>query len=707
MKYFCDVHIQSRKDAERRIFIVLENKGNIIPNLTKEILIANNQYKDFVSTYKPKLVYVEYAVYSTEEDVFANTSNEEFISHIENEKVKHIANSELSIDSTRDKIKKRRKSSFSLKILVGVGCFLVVCIGFIGGVKYGSMKNQPENSETINNSITNDDGMIVPEQMDFSNDSQQVTVSIDRSYSAVPKEDLQLKGEIIDGTAEITLPEFDRSDFFTHVSGYTWGFTSNPDGKKIEYYGGETYQFENDIKLYRVLVKYGGGNGTKNDPYLINYYDQFELMGEEKARGYFKQTCDISFPNWVTHVPVDTINELKSNPDSEHFEYDGNGYEITNLSTPLFGKISGAVIKNVNIKNSEIKSQEYKYYGMIVCEAYNYQYQAKNNEKYETGETLIKNCTVSHCGITIDYPVVESEDNVDVVTAPNVVPPDLIEYDENGNIISSPASPQPTKKGEYAIGAISGIGGQIEDCYITDFGIYNGIDDYFLYAGGISGKPANVINSAVYFYSAKGNIFSAGGIAGNAGGSKFYDAMGKELPYYYGGNIQGCTARKIIIKTEVSAGGITGEGGSDADYPIISNCYASELTLTSGIFDDNNIMKKSGITGGIIGVDGKEKNGHYVTNTVSDVSYPAIGNAIKSKYDESIRLAPAYAFNQENILTVINKNSIHPDKHKEIFTGSFTFGNGVFSNDSGSLPYPESIETLFDKTHTEENDSNE
>ena len=32
MKYFCDVHIQSRKDAERRIFIVLENKGNIIPN---------------------------------------------------------------------------------------------------------------------------------------------------------------------------------------------------------------------------------------------------------------------------------------------------------------------------------------------------------------------------------------------------------------------------------------------------------------------------------------------------------------------------------------------------------------------------------------------------------------------------------------------------------------------------------------------------
>ena len=177
-----------------------------------------------------------------------------------------------------------------------------------------------------------EDGLLIPEQEQNEEAAQQITVSIDRSYSAVPTEDLQLKGAVVDGKAQITLPEFDKTDFFTHVAGYTWGFSSDPDAKKIEYYGGQTYQFTKDIKLYRVLTKYGGGSGTKDDPYLIDYYDQLELMGKEKARGYFRQTADIVFPEWASHTPINTVNRLKSDPETECFEYDGGGYSISGMN---------------------------------------------------------------------------------------------------------------------------------------------------------------------------------------------------------------------------------------------------------------------------------------------------------------------------------------------------------------------------------------
>ena len=83
-------------------------------------------------------------------------------------------------------------------------------------------------------------------------------------------------------------------------------------------------------------------------------------MSEEKARGYFMQTADISFPVWASHTPICTVNELKSDPDSEHFEYDGGGFLIENLDAPLFETVSGAVIKNVNIRNSAIVSTNTK-----------------------------------------------------------------------------------------------------------------------------------------------------------------------------------------------------------------------------------------------------------------------------------------------------------------------------------------------------------
>ncbi|HBN11036.1 MAG TPA: hypothetical protein DIW26_01395 [Ruminococcus sp.] len=706
MNYFCSVHIQSKKDAEKSFFIVLNNEKDTdkeLPNLTKEILLENNSYKEFITQYKPKLVFADYRVYSTDSEIYASTQDDVFEHLIQSGQATCIGQSEINVDCAKDKHsgrRKKKKSSLVLKVGIVGGAVVLGVSAFGLGNTLG--KSQVVSTEKISteNTIT-DDGMIIPVQAEISPDAEQITISVDRSYSAVPTEDLQLKGEVIDGSAQITLPEFDKTDFFTHVSGYTWGFTTDPDGKKIEYYGGNTYSFSENIKLYRVLVKYGGGSGTKEDPYLIDYFDQLELMGEEKARGYFKQTEDIVFPEWASHKPIDTVNELKSDLQSEYFEYDGNGYAIQNLDNPLFGTVSGAVIKNVNIQNSFINTIEFKDYGFIACKAYNYRYETGNGKTYETGETLIQHCSVSHSAIYAEIPKEETTENVQIVTAPAVVPPDLVEYDEDGNVIE-PENIEAAKNGEYAIGAITGLGGQIENCYVTDFGVSASLSDYFLYVGGISGKPANVFNSVVYNFSAQGNIFNAGGIAGSCGGSRMYNPTGKELPDYYGGNIQGCAARKIVITTESSAGGIAGESSTDAENAVISNCYANELTLVSGIFEDNKMIK-TGYCGGIIGSDGKEKNGHKIMNTVSTADFSVIGNKKFSDYDETIRLAPDYAFYQENILTVINKNTISPDNPKEIYTGNFIFDITLFGDENGGLAFPSEISDLFEKVYVEGN----
>lgn len=713
MNYFCSVHLQSKKDEERMIYIVLESDETERPLLTKKVLIANLQYQEFVQKYRPKLVLAEYVVYATEQEVYASLQDEVFNALISDENTEKVGQSEITVDCVKDKVsgrKKKKKISPVLAAVTGGSILIVGVFGYgIGNMKGKSNAQVTETKLNAASGVTDENGMIIPEQAAIAEGAEQITVSIDRSYSAVPTEDLQLKGEVIEGVAYITLPEFDKTDFFTHVPGYTWGFTTDPDGKKIEYYGGTSYAFSKDTKLYRVLVKYGGGSGTKDDPYLINYFDQLELMGEEKARGYFKQTADIVFPNYAVHSPIDTVNELKNDPNTEYFSYDGGGFHISNLTNPLFGKVSGAVIENVNVSDSTITTIDYKNFGFIVCEAYNYRYAAENGSTYETGETLIKNCTVSHSAIKIAYPETE-EETAAVVTAEVVIPPNLIEYDEDGNVISKPTEPAnntPTKSGEYAIGAVTGLGGQIENCYVTDFGIYAQIDDYFLYAGGISGKPANVKDSAVYYFSVSGNVFNAGGIAGSSGGARMYDANGRELPNYYGGNIQGCTARDVILTTEISAGGIVGESSTNADAALISNCCAINLSLISGIYDPDGNMKNAGTCGGVIGADGNENNGHNVMNTVSPAEFSVIGTKRVSSYDDTVRQAPAYAFYQENILTVLNRNTVNPDKPKEIYTGSFKLDAALFGDENGSLPFPKSVADLFEKTISAEENEDE
>ena len=713
MNYFCLTKLEAGRDKECEFYMIVPSdaESTLHPMLKKEDLMEQHEYKAFVQKYRPKdIIVVEFTVYQTEENVNAAMQPEVFEELIEKGKASNPITGELQIEPSEKKdkhgvVRKKKKKSPFLIIGAIAGCGVLFGFAFLVGRKFG-LSNAAIPVTTTAATVSIEDGLIIPEQSHMTESAEQITVTIDRSYAPTPVEDLQLKGAAENGKARIKLPAFDKTDFFSHVQGYSWGFTSDPNGKKIESYGGQEYDFSADTKLYRVLVKYGGGSGTKDDPYLIDYFDQLELMAEEKARGYFKQTADISFPQWAKHKPISTVNKLKSNPQDEMFEYDGSGFLIENLNAPLFDKVSGAVIKNVNIKNAAIITDTYRDFGFIVCNAYNYHFRAENGTNYETGETVIQHCSVSHSYIRAEKPQ-QAAVTTEVVYAPEVVPPDLT--DENGNPITTAAIPKETKKAEFAIGAISGNGGQISDCYVTDFGIFAYLDDYILYAGGISGKPANVINCGVYYYSANGKVFNAGGIVGSAEGARAYDAKGKELPAYYGGNIQGCVARKIILNNEMSAGGIAAVGSTDAENALISNCYTNELHINCGEYADaeRTQLKKQGVIGGIIALDGTGKNGHTISNTVSLSDFSIIGKKEKSAYDETVRLAPAYAFYQHTIQTVINRNTVHPAKPGEIFTGCFLFGDASeFGDETGTLAFPSTIRDLLPKTIMREENAN-
>ena len=711
MKYFSKVHAQSAQNYDTTFYIVLD-EDNTDHKLTKEILLSNNQYKEFAEKKenRRKDIYVDYAVYSTEEEVNNAMHNDAFEEIITSDKAKYISQSEIAMRKKSEKNKNKRKAKKKVNPIVLLLAFIGVCGIALGSFAAGKKFTQSKAVETIPVTSISEDGMIIPLQDQVSEDSDTITITIDRSYSTTPTEDLQLKGEIENGEAKITLPEFDRTDFFTHVQGYTWGFTSDPEGKKIQYYGGKTYSFKEDTKLYRVLVKYGGGSGTKDDPYLINYYDQLELIGEEKARGYFKQTEDLWFPDYATHKPIDTINELKSDPDSEVFMYDGGNFQISNLTSPLFGQVSGAVIKNVNIANSHISSPEHKDLGFIVCNAYNYIYTSEDGKKYTTGDTVIDHCTVIDSSIYTEYTdslaQEEAEDEEEETTdvSVEVIAPDVIEYDEKGHVIEQKTiEKEPTKKAECCVGAISGVGADIRNCYVYNFYFTNSLDDYYLYVGGLSGKPTNVLNSAICSFSAGGKIFNAGGIAGNCSGSRMYDANGKETADYYGGNIQGCAVRYPYFSTEVSCGGIVGEGGTNVKNAVISNNYCIGATFVCGVTDEKGILSKTGSIGGVIGTDGKSKYGHLITNTVSPSDFNVIGTKMLSKYDDSVRLAPYYAYFQDNIKLVINANTIAPDDPKEIYTGDFMFSDANVFGESeyGALAYPSSINDILTRIAAE------
>lgn len=209
--------------------------------------------------------------------------------------------------------------------------------------------------------------------------ARYITVSIDQSY--LNKSALTYKIPLdMTGKATMKLPSVDnKNDIYNHVEGCTYGYSDKKQTGEfgtIKYYGDTECEFTKDITLYRVLNEYGGGAGTRENPYIISYYDQLIRLSDRQASGYFKQTADIKFPSDAKRKPIDTKKIGKGYEDKSYdfFVYDGQGFSIKGLSGEggLFGTIAGSTIENVVIDGANIKSGEFENVGILCNEVTSY-----------------------------------------------------------------------------------------------------------------------------------------------------------------------------------------------------------------------------------------------------------------------------------------------------------------------------------------------
>lgn len=431
--------------------------------------------------------------------------------------------------------------------------------------------------------------------------AQYITITIDRSYLNKKAETYKVPCDMT-GSAVLKLPVVDdKNDMYNSVFGCTYGFSDKKQTGEfgtIKYFGGTECKFTKDTTLYRVLNEYGGGNGTKENPFIISCYDQLIRLSEEKASGYFIQTADIKFPSDVKRIPIDTkkISRGYENKSYDFFEYDGQGFTIRNLSGEggLFGDIAGAAIKNVVIDGAKIKSGDYDNVGVLVNRVISYSFKsAEENDSFGTGNSKITNCTVKNSKI----------------------------YGE----------------GAKNIGGLVGSGGIISYCYAKEVSIEGGDN-----VGGIVGNACTVNGCLASGITTSGKISSAGGISGTAYGTEIFDDGDKS--YMSGGSIIGCGVRTFTSKA-TNSGGIVGTATADTNSAYIKSCYAANIYLNG----ENN--------GGIAGADGKYKAHRIVYCLVDSANnYPVVGgDKVRSVSKRMVLSVPADSgLTVDGVLSVLN-----------------------------------------------------
>ncbi len=120
-----------------------------------------------------------------------------------------------------------------------------------------------------------------------------------------------------------------------------------------------------------VASKFAGGNGTANDPYLIETPEQLAKMVKEGSTSgkYYKLTADIylndvSDSNWANNSPNNWYDGKDINNVAFVGNLDGDGYAICGLyykgagAIALFPKASNTTITNLRISNADLTSSD-------------------------------------------------------------------------------------------------------------------------------------------------------------------------------------------------------------------------------------------------------------------------------------------------------------------------------------------------------------
>lgn len=431
-----------------------------------------------------------------------------------------------------------------------------------------------------------------------------ITITIDQSY--LDKAPLSYKVPLdMNGEATLKLPKInDRSSAYNSVYGCTYGYSTKKLAAEfgtIEYFGDTECKFRKDTTLYRVLNKYGGGDGSENNPYVIDYYDQLLYLAENGASGYFIQTADIKFPVNVTREPISTVKIARGYEDKNYnlFTYDGQNFSIRNMrgSGGLFGTLAASTIKNVIIDGANISPVSGNS-GILVDEIASYSFPSASDPgaTFSTGNSLIQNCRVSN------------------------------------SLISSDASAENA-------GGICGYGGNIERCIVENTSIYGGKA-----AGGIVGNACTVKGCI-----SRGNSIerseNSGGIAGSAFGVELHDYGGKIRKV--GGEIIGCGSISFTSTEADVCGGIVGITCGISGDAYIRSCYAANMYL--------NGKQNGSISGG----DSSFSYPHSISYCIADSTnkYPSIGgDAPRSRAVRMVISAPQDGIKVEGVLSVLNSS---------------------------------------------------
>ncbi|WP_265445115.1 GLUG motif-containing protein [Acetivibrio straminisolvens] len=223
---------------------------------------------------------------------------------------------------------------------------------------------------------------------------------------------------------------------------------------------------------------FGGGDGTKLNPYLVE--DAQDLWAvRNNLSAHYKQTADIDLNVYSTGegwIPIGQATVEFTGV------YDGDNYEIRNLWSAslaghggLFGRANGAKFKNINLRNVIIVSATENYMGGLVGYAENMTEDSIYN-CHVSGVVNESNSSKTHIGGVVGY------------------------CSGSGVSINKCSFEGIIKSSQYGLGYIGGICGHCNTSIKNSYSLGNIVAPSVNYLGGLCGLLYNN-NVCSYSYS--------------------------------------------------------------------------------------------------------------------------------------------------------------------------------------------------------------
>lgn len=293
---------------------------------------------------------------------------------------------------------------------------------------------------------------------------------------------------------------------------------------------------------------FAGGQGTKNDPYLVSTVDQLNLVRCHENK-YFKLTNNLNMTgiNWNPIGQGLHQNNRNDNPWQGNF--DGNGKTISNLTIDtqrskvgLFGEIGYSDISNLTLRNPNVSGLNYV--GAVVGQA---QYSSMSNVKVVNGS-------------------VTANENAGLLIGLNDYRGNFSDISVTGSLFAYPVITYPILYGQVNVKMSNpeNFGGVVgyDDADGTSW--YNVDTDVSISALPLSSYELNLLESATYTDIDRFAYF--GGFSGEMG--------------------EGAMVTNLVNKVEINLG--YEEVGLDYDY--IGGVYGNlEESLHSNVVSDATI----------------------------------------------------------------------------------------------------------------------